>query len=64
MRVMKVTMILITCLLIQVSAATFAQRITLNKQNSTIYTVLEEIRKQSQYDFFYDTDLFNLNIRQ
>ena len=70
MRVMKITMILITCLLVQVSAAGFAQRITLNKQNSNIYSVLEEIRKQSQYDFFYDTDLFKnarpvtINIRE
>lgn len=70
MRVMKVTMMFMTCLLVQVSAASFAQRITLNKQNSNIYSVLEEIRKQSQYDFFYDTDLFNkakpvsINIRE
>ncbi|MET4543359.1 outer membrane receptor protein involved in Fe transport [Pedobacter africanus] len=59
MRVMKITMILITCLLIQVNAASYAQRINLNRQNSSIHSILEEIRKQSKYDFFYDTELFN-----
>ncbi|WP_234991033.1 TonB-dependent receptor [Sphingobacterium psychroaquaticum] len=58
MRVMKITMMLITCLLVQVSASTFGQRINLNRQNSNIPTILQEIRKQSQYDFFYDANLF------
>lgn len=52
MRVMKITMMLMTCLLVQVSASTFGQRITLNKQNSNIPSILQEFRKQSQYDFF------------
>lgn len=59
MRVMKITMILLTCLLLQVSAASYAQRVTMNKQQSSIQGILEEIRKQTQYDFFYDTNLFN-----
>ncbi|AFD07226.1 carboxypeptidase regulatory-like domain-containing protein [Solitalea canadensis] len=59
MRVMKFTMLLLTCLFVQVHANSYAQRITMSKQNASIHTVLEEIRKQSQYDFFYDTDLFN-----
>lgn len=58
MRVMKITMILLTCLLVKVSAFTYGQRITLHKQNSNISTVLREIRQQSGYDFFYDADLF------
>lgn len=59
MRVMKLTMLLIICLLTQVSAFTYAQRVTLDMQNSNIHNVLEEIRKQTNYDFSYDTDLFN-----
>ncbi|MEJ5055244.1 TonB-dependent receptor domain-containing protein [Sphingobacterium sp. MYb382] len=59
MRVMKITMVLLTCLLVQVSASTYAQRVTINRQNSHIQSVLEEIRKQTKYDFFYDTNLFN-----
>ncbi|SKA33276.1 Secretin and TonB N terminus short domain-containing protein [Chitinophaga eiseniae] len=58
MRAMKITMLLLTCFLMQVSAHTFAQRISMNRQNSTIHAVLEDIRKQVKYDFFYDMDLF------
>ncbi|NSL87842.1 TonB-dependent receptor [Chitinophaga sp. Mgbs1] len=56
---MKITMFLITCLLLQVSAGSYAQRISINRQHCTIHTVLEDIRKQAKYDFFYDTDLFS-----
>jgi TonB-dependent receptor len=59
MRAMKITMLLLICFLVQVHAHTFAQGISINKQNSTIHAVLEDIRKQAKYDFFYDTDLFN-----
>ncbi|MES2458464.1 MAG: SusC/RagA family TonB-linked outer membrane protein [Bacteroidota bacterium] len=38
----------------QVSAATFGQRITMNQKNASLSVVLKEIRKQSGYDFFYD----------
>nr|WP_138728944.1 TonB-dependent receptor [Pedobacter ureilyticus] len=56
---MKITMFIIACLLIQVQASTYAQRITISKHNCSLNTILEEIRKQSQYDFFYDTSIFN-----
>ncbi|MGE8424646.1 MAG: STN domain-containing protein, partial [Sphingobacterium siyangense] len=59
MRVMKITMVFLTCLLVKVSAFTYGQRITLNKQNSHIPAILKEIRQQSGYDFFYDNGLFN-----
>jgi len=59
MRVMKITMVFLTCLLMKVSAFTYGQRITLNKQNSHIPAILKEIRQQSGYDFFYDNGLFN-----
>jgi hypothetical protein len=47
MRVMKITMVFLTCLLVKVSAFTYGQRITLNKQNSHIPAILKEIRQQS-----------------
>ena len=56
---MKITMVLLTCCLLQLSAATYGQRITLNRPASPIPTVLEEIRKQTGYDFFYDADAFD-----
>ncbi|WP_256962524.1 TonB-dependent receptor [Sphingobacterium cellulitidis] len=58
MRAMKITMVLLTCLLVQVSASTYAQRVTLEKRNSSIYVVLEEIRKQTNYSFLYNTEIF------
>jgi len=57
-RVMKLIVIFLTCFLIQVSAAGYAQLITINKSNVAIPAVLQEIRKQSGYDFFYNTGLF------
>lgn len=43
----------------QVNAASFAQRINLNKTNADLEDVLKEIRKQSGYDFFFDRELLN-----
>lgn len=67
MRVMKITMVLMTCFFVQVSAFTYAQRVTLEKRNSSIYLVLEEIRKQTSFSFLYNTAIFNnakpVNIR-
>ncbi|MBC8986541.1 SusC/RagA family TonB-linked outer membrane protein [Pedobacter sp. N36a] len=54
---------LITAILIlsltQVTAATFAQKITINKTNATIETVLEEIGRQSGYDVFVGVKTLN-----
>src|SRR5690606_32647778 len=52
--IMRLTTVIIIASLMQVSAATFGQRISLDKQNATLKSVLTEIRKQSGYDFYYD----------
>lgn len=54
-RVMKLTTIILLITLMQVSAATLAQRITLNKTNTNLSAVLNDIRKQSGYGIFYDS---------
>ncbi|WP_257668430.1 TonB-dependent receptor [Parapedobacter tibetensis] len=59
MRVMKITMVLLTCFLVQVSAATYAQRLNISKQESSIPDILKEIRRQADYDFLYDAHIFN-----
>lgn len=59
MRVMKLTMILLTASCVQLSAATFAQRITIRRQHISILELLKEVRKQSAYDFFYDANIFD-----
>ncbi|MFZ4260427.1 TonB-dependent receptor domain-containing protein [Sphingobacterium sp. HJSM2_6] len=55
---MKITMVLMICFFVQVNAFTYAQRVTLDKSNSNIYIVLEEIRKQTNYSFLYNTAIF------
>ncbi|RYG00807.1 MAG: hypothetical protein EOO07_34975, partial [Chitinophagaceae bacterium] len=58
MRIMKISMVLITCFFVQVSAATYAQRLNINKQDTNIPEILKEIRRQANYDFVYDAHLF------
>jgi TonB-linked SusC/RagA family outer membrane protein len=54
---MRLTTIILIASLMQVSAATFAQLVTLNKKNVQLETVLKDIRKQTGYDFYYDGQL-------
>src|SRR3546814_18636877 len=58
MRVIKATMMLLTCFIMQ-AYATYGQRLTIKKENTSISDVLREIRNQSGYDFFYDANIFN-----
>ncbi|MBK0379911.1 TonB-dependent receptor [Mucilaginibacter segetis] len=50
------TIIIITCLL-QVSAAGYGQKITLNEKDASLSSVISKIRQQSGYDFLGDTEL-------
>lgn len=52
--VMKITTFLLIITIMQVSAATFAQKITLRKVNAPLTSIIDEIRNQSNYDFFYN----------
>ncbi|HEY1009774.1 MAG: SusC/RagA family TonB-linked outer membrane protein [Daejeonella sp.] len=54
---MKLTTILILVALMQVSAKGFSQNVTLNETNSNLDKVFTEIRKQTGYDFLYNTRL-------
>ncbi len=51
---MRLTTLILIAGLMQVSASTFGQQITLSKKNVAIESVLKEIRKQTGYDFFFD----------
>ncbi len=51
LRIMKLTIIIITTFLLQVSAAGFAQKITLKENNVSLEKIVLQIRKQSGYDF-------------
>lgn len=51
---MRLTTVILIASLMQVSAATFGQRITLSQKNTPLKTVLRELTRQSGYDFVYN----------
>jgi len=54
--VMKLTLILLTATFLQVSAATYAQKVTLKLKKATIREVFEKIQAQTSYDFLYNAE--------
>ncbi|MES2458869.1 MAG: SusC/RagA family TonB-linked outer membrane protein [Bacteroidota bacterium] len=54
---MKLTTLLLIFSIMQVSATSFAQKVTLNKKKAPLIQVMDEIRAQTGYDFFYDLKL-------
>jgi len=55
--VMKIATFLLILSIMQVSASSFAQKITLHKVNAPLTAIIDEIRNQSNYDFFYNKKL-------
>ena len=53
--IMRLTMVILIATLMQVSASTFAQRITMDRHNVSLESVLREIRKQTGYSFIYNS---------
>jgi TonB-linked SusC/RagA family outer membrane protein len=56
-RMVKLTCILLLVAVLQVSATTYAQRITLSYKNAPLEDVLLNIRSQSGFDFLYSAQL-------
>ncbi|WP_026998119.1 TonB-dependent receptor [Flectobacillus major] len=54
---MKLTFILSLTICLQVSAVGFSQRFNINLRNTTITQVFKEIEKQSDYTFWYKSEL-------
>lgn len=54
---MRLTTAILIVTIMQVSAATFGQRVTLNEQKSSIESVLKKIRTQTGYDFLFERRL-------
>ena len=57
--VMNFSAILLLALVIQVSARTMGQTVTINVKNAPVTGVLKEIRMQTGYDFFYDKSILS-----
>ncbi|WP_316778603.1 SusC/RagA family TonB-linked outer membrane protein [Pedobacter antarcticus] len=55
--IMRLTTVILIASIMQVSASVYGQRITLNTENVPLEQILEEIRKQSGYDFLYNQQL-------
>lgn len=58
-RIMKLTSFLLFCVIMQVAASSYSQkaRLQINMKNAEVKDVLEEIKKQSEFDFLYKSDL-------
>lgn len=54
---MKITTLLLLSACLSVSAGSFAQKVTLLQKNVKLEKVFKEIRKQTGYVFFYDTQV-------
>ena len=57
LRVAKLVLLIIVALSFQLSAKSYSQSITLSTKNTSLVSVLREIRKQSGYKLIYNTDL-------
>jgi TonB-linked SusC/RagA family outer membrane protein len=57
--IMRLTTIILITAIMQVSASTFAQRITLAEKNTTLRKVFDRISDQSGYNFIFTSDLLN-----
>ncbi|WP_256004837.1 SusC/RagA family TonB-linked outer membrane protein [Pedobacter deserti] len=52
--VMRLTTVILIATLMQVSASSFGQLITITQKNAPLESVLKEIRRQSGFDIYYD----------
>ncbi|HTH81299.1 MAG TPA: TonB-dependent receptor [Mucilaginibacter sp.] len=57
---MKLTAFILLTVILQVSASTYGQKITLKEKNTPLQDVLLDIQQQSGYDFLYTADLLKL----
>ncbi|MES2650523.1 MAG: SusC/RagA family TonB-linked outer membrane protein [Bacteroidota bacterium] len=57
--IMRLTTVILIATLMQVSAASLAQRVTLNQQKTSLEKIFREIHKQTGYDFLYDKELLD-----
>jgi TonB-linked SusC/RagA family outer membrane protein len=61
MLIMRLTTVLLIASIMQVSASTFGQQISINRKNASLESLLKEIRIQCSYDFFYDGKIIPKN---
>jgi TonB-linked SusC/RagA family outer membrane protein len=57
--VMRLIVVLLTTAILQVSASSYGQNVTLKQTNTSLVSVFTEIRKQTGYDFFYSDKMMD-----
>lgn len=55
--VMKLTTLILITVILQVSASSYAQRISLSEKNASLNKVFDQIRSQIGYNFFFTTSI-------
>ncbi|MEO9004666.1 MAG: TonB-dependent receptor plug domain-containing protein, partial [Ginsengibacter sp.] len=55
--IMKMTIVLLTIACLQLSAKGYTQSVTLTVKNATLEKVFQELKKQTGYDFWYESKL-------
>lgn len=61
--VMKLSAIILLCAFLQVSATSFAQRVTLSEKNISLEKLFRRIEKQTGYVFFFDHQVIDKTSR-
>ncbi|WP_222537903.1 TonB-dependent receptor [Pedobacter polysacchareus] len=57
--IMKLSLIILITLGIQVSTASYGQRVTISKRNTSLKSVLQDLRKQTGYYFIYNNEVIS-----
>ncbi|WP_140938408.1 SusC/RagA family TonB-linked outer membrane protein [Sphingobacterium lumbrici] len=57
--IMRLTTMLLIATLMQVSASSIAQSVTLSQKNATLEKIFRDIHNQTGYDFIYDKELLD-----
>ena len=62
-RIMKITTFLLMVAICSITASTYAQsfKVTIQKQNSSIIDILKEIEGSSEFTFFFNNNLVDIN---
>ena len=57
--IMRFTTVILIATIMQVSAASFAQKVTISESNASLVNVLQQLRKQAGYNFVYTDGLLS-----
>jgi TonB-linked SusC/RagA family outer membrane protein len=60
-RIMRLTIIIMATMLIQVSAKSLAQRVSLSAKNASLLQLFSQLRTQTGYDFLYSDEMLKIS---